>query len=111
MCAHTHTRAHTLTHAALALFPAMQLDFAPSNSWEYIPGEAERAARMQENFKREEGGSGWLWLSWGGHCDLTGAETARSWRCQAVSMAVFLSAGLQGLLHSPSAARRCRVQA
>lgn len=52
---------HTLTHAALALFPALQLEFAPGNSWEYIPhlpGEAERDARMQENFKGEEGGSG-----------------------------------------------------
>lgn len=58
--AHTHT--HMLTHAPLHFFPEMQLNFAPSNYWEYFPvsspEEDEKAAGMQEKFKSEEEGSG-----------------------------------------------------
>lgn len=62
LCARTHTHTHMLTHAPLHFFPEMQLNFAPSNYWEYFPvsspEEDEKAAGMQEKFKSEEEGSG-----------------------------------------------------
>lgn len=111
---HTHT--HTLTHAALALLPAMQLDFAPGNSSGLLSHicqeklkELQERRRILKEKKEAVAAPAWLWLSLG----VTqlpgwtpGVETARSWGNQCVHG----SAGLQELLHSPSTAQRCRVQ-
>jgi len=105
----------TLVHTHMPLwhfFPAMQLNFAPSNSWidflASLPREAEKAAGMQEKFKREEGGGGCFPLQQGcpggdSH-ELAGAEAARPRGRQAVPAAVWprcslpARAGVPGLL-------------
>lgn len=86
--------AHTLSHMLLWHFflqcnwilpLAILLEYIP-----HLPGEAERAARMQEDFKREEGGSGCssLVMALLGVTQLPGwtpgVETARSQRNQCV---------------------------
>lgn len=54
-----NTVVHTHSHMPLwHFFPAMQLNFAHSNSWEYFPassaGEDEKAAGIRRNLREKE---------------------------------------------------------